>query len=62
MTDAIFFILLGGYISLIAFEKVQASKNSEKNQEWLEKYGKFLKIAGPSLIILGIVRFVMDKF
>jgi len=59
-TDALFFMIFGVYVSLLAWGKTQASKNPEKNKEWLEKYGRFLKISGPSLIIIGIARFIMD--
>ena len=38
------FIVVGILLSLYGFGKIQASKNAEKNAEWLSKYGKFLKI------------------
>jgi len=53
------FIMVGILLSLYGFGKIQASKNAEKNAEWLTKYGKFLKIAGPTLVVLGIITLVM---
>ncbi len=49
------FIVLGVLSSLYGFGKIQASIDSEKNEEWLSKYGKFLRFAGPCLIIIGIL-------
>ncbi len=54
------FIVSGVLISLYGFGKIQASKNPEKNEEWLSKYGKFLKIAGPCLIVIGILTLVIQ--
>lgn len=48
-------IALGVYMGLIAFGVIPASKNPEKNKEWVDKYGKFLKIISPCLIIFGII-------
>ena len=53
------FIVVGILISLYGFGKIQASKSVEKNAEWLSKYGKFLKISGPTLVVLGIITLVM---
>ena len=53
------FIVVGILFSLYGFGKIQASKDAEKNVEWLTKYGKFLKIAGPCLVVLGIITLVM---
>ncbi|MCF6147144.1 MAG: hypothetical protein E3K37_00620 [Candidatus Kuenenia sp.] len=53
------FIVVGILLSLYGFGKLQASKNPEKNAEWLSKYGTFLKIAGPILIVIGIITLVM---
>ncbi len=53
-------IAVGVLLSLYGFGKIQASKNSEKNKEWLSKYGKFLKIVGPCLIVIGILTLAMQ--
>ena len=52
-------IVSGVLISLYGFGKIQASKNAEKNEAWLSKYGKFLKIAGPCIIVIGILMLVI---
>ena len=54
------FIIVGVLTSLYGFGKIKASKNPEKNEEWLSKYGKFLKIAGPCLIVIGILTLVIQ--
>ena len=53
------FILVGILLTLYGLGKIQASKNPEKNKEWLSKYGKFLKIAGPCLVVVGILTLLM---
>ncbi len=53
------FIFVGILLLLYGFGKIQASKNAEKNAEWLAKYGNFLKIAGPCLVVIGILTLVM---
>ena len=53
------FIVIGIVLSLYGFGQIQASKNAEKNAEWLSKYGTFLKIAGPCLVVLGMLTLVM---
>jgi len=53
-------ILLGVYITLIGFRVISASKKQdEKYEEWLKKWGLFLKIGGPVLILAGILQIVM---
>ena len=54
------FIVLGVFVSLYGFGKIQASKDPGKNEEWLSKYGKFLKIAGPCLFVIGILTLAMQ--
>jgi hypothetical protein len=51
-------IVFGALISLYAFKVIPISKNPEKSAEWEKwwsKYGTFLKIAGPSLVVIGIL-------
>ena len=55
------FIVLGILVSLYGFGKMQASKDTKKNEEWLSKYGTFLKIAGPCLIVIGILTLAMPS-
>ena len=42
---------------LAACGVVKASRNSEANEKWHKKYGKFLKIVSPIVILFGIVEF-----
>ncbi|MBC8372990.1 MAG: hypothetical protein H8E53_05300 [Planctomycetes bacterium] len=46
-------IIFGAYFTLIGLGKVAVSKKAEKNTEWLNKYGMFLKIAGPIMVVCG---------
>ncbi|MFH0732886.1 MAG: hypothetical protein V2A72_08240 [Candidatus Omnitrophota bacterium] len=49
-------ILIGIYITLIGFKVISASKNKgEAYEKWHAKWGSKMKIAGPILIVLGIV-------
>ena len=55
-------IIFGILISLYAFKIIPISKNPDKSAEWdkwWSKYGTFLKIAGPSLIVIGVLYSVM---
>ena len=52
---AIGFIVVGILLTLYGFGKIEASKNPEKNKEWLSKYGKFLQIGGPALVAIGLL-------
>ncbi len=53
------FIVVGILLTLYGVGKIRASKNPEKNKEWLSKYGKFLKIAGPCLVVIGTLTLLM---
>lgn len=47
--------LLGGvYCVLVAFRVVRVSKNPEANEQWLQKYGTWLKILGLIVILFGL--------
>jgi hypothetical protein len=47
--------LLGGvYCVLVAFRVMRVSKNREANEQWLQKYGTWLKILGPIVILFGL--------
>ena len=47
--------LLGGvYCLLVAFRVVRVSKNPQANEQWLQKYGTWLKILGPIVILFGL--------
>jgi hypothetical protein len=48
--------LLGGiYCTLLGFRVVAPGKNPERNELWLKKFGTFMKIGGPFLILFGLV-------
>jgi len=47
--------LLGGvYCVLVAFRVVPVSKNPQANEQWLQKYGTWLKVLGPIVILFGL--------
>ncbi len=47
--------LLGGvYCLLVAFRVVRVSKNLDANERWLQKYGTWLKILAPIVILFGL--------
>ena len=54
MIDNIITIALGILVALMGFGKVRVSKDAVKNQEYLDKYGKFLRIGGIILIAVGL--------
>lgn len=49
--------LLGGiYCTLLGFRILpKKPKNPEKHELWYGKFGKFMKLAGPFLIVYGIL-------
>jgi hypothetical protein len=47
--------LLGGvYFLLVGLRVLRVSKNPEANELWLRKFGTWMKIIGPILIIFGL--------
>ena len=49
--------LLGGiYCTLLGFGIVAPGKNPEGNELWLKKFGTFMRVGGPFLILFGLVR------
>ncbi len=47
--------LLGGvYCLLVVFRVVRVSKNPDANERWLQKYGTWLKILAPIVILFGL--------
>jgi len=59
--EGIWFIAIGVYLSLVGFRNIKSSRNNDKNKEWLDKYGTFMKIGGPSLIVIGLLRLFVFK-
>ena len=52
--DGLFEVAIGLYFTLVGFGVVGASKNAEKNKEWLQKYGVFLKVVAPLVLLYGL--------
>ena len=57
LIDGTISILGGVYVFLAAIGKLPMSKDEQKSQEWIEKYGRTMKIAGPLLILFGLYRY-----
>ena len=55
MFDSLLTVAFGILLALMGFGKVPVSKNSSKNEEYLKKYGKVLRVGGIILAIIGIV-------
>ena len=51
-------LLFGIYCTLIGFRIVAPGKNPELNEQWLKKFGPFMKISGPLLTLFGLVQFL----
>jgi hypothetical protein len=49
-------IILGGLLSLIAYNKVQLEKfvDPGEAENWHRKYGKIFKVLGPVVVVLGL--------
>ncbi len=52
--DGLIALLGGVYCVLVAFGVVQASKNPEANERWVQKYGTWMKILAPIVILYGL--------
>ena len=46
----------GMYGLLVAYGKVQASKNPEQNEVWRRKFGTMIKILSPLIILFGLAQ------
>ena len=47
-------VVIGVYLYLLAFGIVKASKNAQKNAEWLAKYRTLLKVAATVILLYGL--------
>jgi len=54
LIDGLITLLCGIYASLVGFGVVTVGKNKAKSDEWRKKWGRFMKIAGPLIALLGI--------
>jgi len=59
IVDVAISIIGGIYIYLVAIGKINISKDKEKSQQWIEKYGKIMKIIGPLLMLFGLYKFTL---
>jgi len=55
MFDNLLTAALGILVTLMGFGKIPVSKNAEKNREYLDKYGVFLRIGGIMLVAIGLL-------
>ncbi len=55
-------IIVGAAMSLIAYDVIQLEKyiSPDEAQEWHRKYAKLFKIAGPAVVVIGII-FLIKK-
>jgi hypothetical protein len=54
LMDSLLTAAFGALAVLASYGKIQLSKDPAKNQEYLGKYGKLLRILGFLLIITGV--------
>jgi len=51
-------LFFGGiYFLLMAFGVVRANKDPEKNELWMRKFGRMMKILAPIVILYGLAQF-----
>ena len=62
MFDNLITAALGVLVLLMAYGKIPVSKDAEKNQEYLNKYGRYLRIGGIVLIIIGAILAIVSLF
>ena len=62
MIDDIITTAIGIFVIFAGFGKITLSKNPEKNQEYLKKYGAFLRIGGIVLTTLGLLAGILKLF
>lgn len=54
MIDGLLTAAAGIYVCLITFGVVRLSKDRAKEEEWRQKWGGVMKLAGPLLLICGL--------
>jgi hypothetical protein len=60
MIDNIIMIAIGVWATLIGFNKVRLSKNTEANAEYIRKYGIIFRICGIVDGAIGIVIIIVN--
>ncbi len=58
MIDGIIFVIGGVWCLFVGLGKARVSKNPEAGEAWLKKWGLVFRIAGPIMVLAGIVRIV----
>jgi uncharacterized membrane protein YidH (DUF202 family) len=58
LMDSLLTAAFGVLAVLASYGKIQLSKDSAKNQEYLGKYGKLLRVLGIILIVAGVALFL----
>ena len=52
-------VLAGVYVTLVGFGVVAPAKDPEYNKRWLKKFGTFMKISGPLIMLVGFVKLLI---
>jgi hypothetical protein len=58
LIDGLISLALGIWMLLLGFKVVTISSNTEKSIVWHQKWGLFMKIAGPLVALWGAYNFV----
>lgn len=58
LIDGIITLALETWVALIGFGVVSPSKDKKKGEEWRQKYGGFMKVAGPLIAAFGAYNIV----
>jgi multisubunit Na+/H+ antiporter MnhB subunit len=62
MIDNLIMVAVGIVATLMGFGKIPVSKNALKNREYLEKYGKLVRVCGILLIVIGVVLSIANSY
>jgi len=52
-------VLAGVYCTLLGFGVVAPAKDPEYTKQWRKKFGTFMKISGPFMILFGFVKLLI---
>ncbi len=61
MVDILIMIAIGIWSTLVGFGKLQLSKNSDANDEYLKKYGIIFRIGGITMCVIGILLIIIKQ-
>jgi len=62
MIDNLITVAIGIVATLMGFGRIPVSKNALKNKEYLEKYGKLIRVCGIILIVTGLLLTFSNAF